>query len=108
MRGAGGPLGHGSVAIANRRSSACISSVLGCRPGKTLPMLIVPADAPDGAGLAQRRSRGRRGPKKPIHPALLELEEERARSVQDRIADAITRFAGSMWFAYLHPTSDST
>jgi uncharacterized membrane protein len=41
-------------------------------------------------------------PKTPIHPALLELGEERARSVQNRVADAITRFAGSMWFAYLH------
>ncbi len=40
--------------------------------------------------------------KTPIHPALLELGEERARSVQNRVADAITRFAGSMWFAYLH------
>jgi len=41
-------------------------------------------------------------PKKPIHPALVELGEERARSLQNRIADAITRFAGSMWFVYLH------
>jgi uncharacterized membrane protein len=41
-------------------------------------------------------------PKKPIHPALLELGEERARSVQNRVADPITRFAGSMSFAYLH------
>jgi uncharacterized membrane protein len=41
-------------------------------------------------------------PKTPIHPALLELGEERARSVQNRVADAITRFAGSMWFVYLH------
>jgi uncharacterized membrane protein len=40
--------------------------------------------------------------KKPIHPALLQHGEERARSVQNRIADAITTFAGSMWFAYLH------
>jgi uncharacterized membrane protein len=30
------------------------------------------------------------------------LGEERARSVQNRIADTITRFAGSMWFVYLH------
>jgi uncharacterized membrane protein len=36
------------------------------------------------------------------HPALLELAEQRGRSVQNRIADAITRFAGSMWFVYLH------
>jgi uncharacterized membrane protein len=41
-------------------------------------------------------------PLKDQHPALLELAEERARRVQDRIADAITRFAGSMWFVYLH------
>ncbi len=37
-----------------------------------------------------------------IHPALVQLREERARSVQNRVADAITRFAGSMWFAYVH------
>jgi uncharacterized membrane protein len=41
-------------------------------------------------------------PKMPVHPALLELGEERARSAQNRVADAITRFAGSMWFAYVH------
>jgi uncharacterized membrane protein len=41
-------------------------------------------------------------PRKPIHPALVELGEERARSVQNRVADAITRLAGSMWFVYLH------
>jgi uncharacterized membrane protein len=41
-------------------------------------------------------------PKRPIHPALLELREERARSVQNRAADSITMFAGSMWFVYLH------
>jgi uncharacterized membrane protein len=40
--------------------------------------------------------------RRPIHPALVEIGEERARSVQNRIADAITRFAGSMWFVYLH------
>ena len=40
--------------------------------------------------------------KTPVHPALLELGEERARSVQNRIADSITKFAGSMWFVYLH------
>jgi uncharacterized membrane protein len=29
-------------------------------------------------------------------------EEERRRSLQNRIADRITRFSGSMWFVYLH------
>ena len=38
----------------------------------------------------------------PIHPALLNHAEERAKSLQNRIADAITAFAGSMWFVYLH------
>src|SRR5438874_11030385 len=41
-------------------------------------------------------------PEVPVHPALLEHAEERGRSVQNRIADAITTFAGSMWFAYIH------
>jgi uncharacterized membrane protein len=38
----------------------------------------------------------------PAHPALVHHVEERAGSVQNRIADAITAFAGSMWFVYLH------
>ena len=41
-------------------------------------------------------------PKRPMHPALLEHAERRARSAQNRVADSITRFAGSMWFVYLH------
>jgi uncharacterized membrane protein len=38
----------------------------------------------------------------PIHPGLRNHREERARSLQNRIADAITTFAGSMWFVYVH------
>jgi uncharacterized membrane protein len=38
----------------------------------------------------------------PQHPALAAHAEERAQSVQDRIADTITRFAGSMAFVYVH------
>jgi uncharacterized membrane protein len=41
-------------------------------------------------------------PKRSVHPALLEYGEERARSGQNRVADAITRMAGSMVFVYLH------
>jgi uncharacterized membrane protein len=37
-----------------------------------------------------------------MHPALVEHAQERARSAQNRIADTITGFAGSMWFVYLH------
>jgi uncharacterized membrane protein len=38
----------------------------------------------------------------PINPALLRHTEERASEVQNRIADKITTFAGSMAFVYLH------
>ncbi len=41
----------------------------------------------------------RRGP---LSPALVKHEEERAASLQSRIADAITGFAGSMSFVYVH------
>jgi len=37
-----------------------------------------------------------------VHPALRSHAEERAQNAQDRIADQITKFAGSMWFVYLH------
>ena len=39
---------------------------------------------------------------KPRHPALLGHGEERARNLQNRIADTITRHAGSMSFVYVH------
>ena len=38
----------------------------------------------------------------PEHPALAAHAEERAQSLQNRIADSITRFAGSMVFVYVH------
>ena len=36
------------------------------------------------------------------NPALLEHAKQRAESVQNRIADRITQFAGSMAFVYIH------
>jgi uncharacterized membrane protein len=41
----------------------------------------------------------RRGP---LSPALVKHEEQRAKSLQSRIADVITGFAGSMTFVYVH------
>ena len=38
----------------------------------------------------------------PINPALLKHAEERRKSLENRIADQVTRFAGSMQFVYLH------
>jgi uncharacterized membrane protein len=39
---------------------------------------------------------------KRAHPALVRHGKERARNVQNRIADTITRRAGSMGFVYVH------
>lgn len=41
-------------------------------------------------------------PKLSLHPALLKQQEMRAASFQLRLADQITRFAGSMQFVYIH------
>lgn len=38
----------------------------------------------------------------PKHPSLIRHAEERAASLQNRLADAITLFAGSMGFVYIH------
>jgi uncharacterized membrane protein len=38
----------------------------------------------------------------PINPALLRHAEQRRKSLENRIADQITRFAGSMQFVCLH------
>jgi uncharacterized membrane protein len=36
------------------------------------------------------------------NPVLVEHAKQRAESIQNRIADQITAFAGSMWFVYIH------
>jgi uncharacterized membrane protein len=38
----------------------------------------------------------------PQHPALVQAAAARAESVQNRVADQITTFAGSMAFVYIH------
>jgi uncharacterized membrane protein len=38
----------------------------------------------------------------PINPALLRREKERADARQNRVADGITAFSGSMLFVYIH------
>src|SRR5262245_53321822 len=39
---------------------------------------------------------------RPVNPALIEHARERRRSVENRIADRITDFSGSMRFVWLH------
>jgi uncharacterized membrane protein len=41
-------------------------------------------------------------PPKPVNPALLKHAAQREEFAQNRIADAITAFAGSMAFVYIH------
>ena len=41
------------------------------------------------------------------NPALVRQAEQRARSIENRIADRITAFAGSMPFVYIHIACDS-
>jgi uncharacterized membrane protein len=38
----------------------------------------------------------------PVNPALLQHAKQRRQSLENRVADQITRFAGSMRFVYLH------
>jgi uncharacterized membrane protein len=38
----------------------------------------------------------------PINPALVKQAQQRTEAVESRVADVITRFAGSMTFVYLH------
>jgi uncharacterized membrane protein len=38
----------------------------------------------------------------PVNPALLEHERQRAQATQNRLADGITAFSGSMLFVYVH------
>jgi uncharacterized membrane protein len=47
------------------------------------------------------RERLQRLPREP-NPALVKHAEERAQNAQNRVADQITTFAGSMWFVYIH------
>ena len=41
-------------------------------------------------------------PRRSAHPVLAAHLEERSRDAQNRFADTITRFAGSMLFVYVH------
>jgi Protein of unknown function (DUF1003) len=97
-------MGHGSVAtrepqVIPARSLYSVRRPGGCfRWQSCLPTLVeLPIALPSEGGAVVIAARER-----PIHPALIEVREERARSVQNRAADSITRFAGSMWFVYLH------
>ena len=56
----------------------------------------------EALGKRLRRLLVPRRPPPPINPALLTHTEKRAEDAQNRVADRITTFAGSMTFVYLH------
>jgi uncharacterized membrane protein len=74
----------------------------------------MPTDHPSQA-VAHPTHNGKRAPRRvhkllfpvpklkdPIDPALLKHQEERADAAQNRVADKITAFSGSMLFVYIH------
>jgi uncharacterized membrane protein len=56
----------------------------------------------DGMTLAQQTAAGTAPGRPTQHPVVRAHAEQRAADVQLRIADAITRFAGTMAFVYIH------
>src|SRR6476619_6186909 len=68
------------------------------------PSQTVVEPAHDGAPLGPRVRRFLfpNPPRPPINPALVKHAEQRASAEQNRVADAITGFAGSMLFVYIH------
>lgn len=68
------------------------------------PSRAVVEPAHNGASLGPRVRRFLvpNKPRPPINPALVKHAEERASAEQNRVADGITGFAGSMLFVYLH------
>src|SRR5271166_2920358 len=74
-------------------------------------VVTINSSASNSQSTRQRRSRAGRlargwilpiKPFRPVNPALLKHAEERAENGQNRLADRITAFAGSMAFVYLH------
>ena len=55
-----------------------------------------------GAPQARRAALARRRVPHQPNPALAEHADQRAKSIENRIADRITAFAGSMPFVYIH------
>ena len=46
-------------------------------------------------------------PEPPVSPALLRHLQERSKRRENRFADQITRFAGSMKFVYIHASGSA-
>jgi len=64
---------------------------------------MTPGDRVTATAMRTAKGAGVRRPKPlPHNPALLRLAAERRKSLENRVADQITRFAGSMKFVYLH------
>jgi uncharacterized membrane protein len=64
--------------------------------------LVIQGPATDARGKHQEGGRREKATTPALNPVLLQHAEERRRSLENRVADQITRFAGSMKFVYLH------
>src|SRR3954467_11717954 len=88
----------------SRRSGRHIGFCTG-RPGSRRCCMTQPDDSSRNGAVRARGIRRFIFPVKlppPVNPALVHHAEERANDVQNRTADHITTFAGSMTFVYLH------
>src|SRR4051812_48327252 len=75
-------MGHVNQGMDTSRSS---SSASAATPAQRLRRFVRPVKLPE-----------------PVNPALVEHAQQRAADVQNRVADRITTFSGSMPFVYLH------
>jgi uncharacterized membrane protein len=83
---------------ANRAPAAATDLDGRSRAGGASTSPALASSAQEGPIGSSTRHRTQRIP----HPALVRQAEERARKLQNRIADAITSYAGSMRFVYVH------
>jgi hypothetical protein len=79
-----------------------IFAAFSVREGGRRAERLVDTDRGAGARTNQGGTMSARPLPMPVNPALLRHAEERRKSLENRIADQITRFAGSMQFVYLH------
>ncbi|SES40233.1 DUF1003 domain-containing protein [Actinokineospora terrae] len=78
------------------------ASPTGRSPGHAQCARTATATRPDAGRLRLRIGVPAAGPARAEHPVVARMREHRGGDRQLRLADAITRFAGSMVFVYIH------
>ena len=88
-----------SIAGSVTGAASSRGDIPGSATSRGLALSARPSERPERRGGGRWRGDARTAW---THPILTKSAEERSRSLQNRIADAITEFAGSMPFVYLH------